>query len=81
MMPVLSFLLAVFVLFVASTILWFLSEKIEGKQVFKLHFGNILLVIVIGSISFLFWGWKSVVLVLGFFGVFWIIGSIVERLR
>jgi len=80
-MPVLSFLLAVFVLFVASTLLWFLSEMIEGKQKYVLHVGNVLLVTILGSILFLFWGWKSVVLVLSVFGGLWIIGSVVERLR
>ena len=80
-MYVVSFLLAVFILLVVSTVLYFLSEKIEGKQEFVFHFGNVLLVTVIGSVLFAFWGWKSVVLVLGVFGGLWIIGSIVERLR
>ena len=81
LIPVLSFLLAVVVLFVASSILWFLSEMIEGKQKFILHVGNVMLVTVLGSISFLFWGWISVVLVLVVFGGFWIIYSVMERRR
>jgi hypothetical protein len=78
-MHVLSFLLAVFVLLIASTLLWFLSEKMAGKQKFILHFGNILLVTVLGAIFFLFWGWNSVAIVLGVFGGLWIIGSVMER--
>ena len=81
LISVLSFLLAVVVLFVASSILWFLSETIEGKQKFILHVGNVMLVTVIGSISFLFWGWISVAVVLGVFGGLWIISSVLERLR
>lgn len=80
-MRILHFLLAVFVLFVASTLLWFLSEMIEGKQKFILHVGNVLLVTVLGSVSFIFWGWISVLLVLGVFGALWIISSVVRRLR
>ena len=79
MIAVLSFLLAVFVLFVASSILWCLSEKMAGKQEFILHCGNILLVTVLGAILFLFWGWKSVAIVLGVFGGLWMIGSVMER--
>ena len=80
-MRILYFLLAVFVLLVASTLLWFLSEMIEGKQKFILHFGNVLLVTVIGSVLFLFWGWISVLLVLGVIGGFWIISSVVQRFK
>ena len=80
-MRILHFLLAVLVLFVASTLLWFLSEMIEGKQKFILHVGNVLLVTVIGSVLFLFWGWISVLLVLGVIGGFWIISSMVQRFK
>ena len=80
-MRILYFLLAVFVLLVASTLLWFLSEMIEGKRKFVLHFGNVLLVTVIGSVLFLFWGWISVLLVLGVFGGFWIVSSVVQRFK
>ena len=80
-MRILHFLLAVLVLFVASTLLWFLSEMIEGKRKFILHIGNVLLVTVIGSVLFLFWGWISVLLVLGVIGGFWIISSMVQRFK
>ena len=80
-MRILYFLLAVLVLFVASTLLWFLSEMIEGKRKFVLHFGNVLLVTVLGSVLFLFWGWIAVLLVLGVIGGFWIISSLVQRLK
>ena len=73
-MSTVSFLLAVLVLIISATALWFISEMIEGKRSFELHFGNILLVTLIGSAVFPFWGWISVALVLGLFGTFWIIG-------
>jgi hypothetical protein len=80
-MSTVSFLLAVLVLIISSTALWFISEMIEGKQSFELHFGNILLVTLIGSAVFLFWGWISVALVLGLFGAFWIIAAVAQRFQ
>ena len=75
-MSTVSFLLAVLVLIISATALWFISEMIEGKQSFELHFGNILLVTLIGSAVFPFWGWISVALVLGLFGALWIVGAV-----
>ena len=80
-MSIVSFLLAVLVLIISSTALWFISEMIEGKQSFILHFGNILLVTLIGSVAFPFWGWISVLLVLVVFGSLWIIGAVARRLQ
>ena len=80
-MSTVSFLLAVLVLIISATALWFISEMIEGKRSFELHFGNILLVTLIGSAVFPFWGWISVALVLGLFGTFWIIGAVARRFQ
>jgi hypothetical protein len=73
--------LAGLVLFCGAATLWLVSEAIEGKREFILHFGNVMLVTMLGLILFPFWGWRSTAIVLGSFGVLWIIGATVARRR
>jgi hypothetical protein len=76
-----SFVLAGLALLGGAIVLWFVSEMIEGKQEFILHFGNVIFVTALGLILFPFWGWASTAIVLGCFAVLWFGGAIVERLR
>ena len=74
-------LLVIVVLFLGATLLWFISEMIEGKSEFILHFGNVMLVTIVGAVLFPFWGWKSTGWVLASFGGLWFLAGVAERLR
>ena len=54
---------------------------IEGKSEFILHFGNVMLVTIVGAVLFPFWGWKSTGWVLASFGGLWFLAGVAERLR
>ena len=77
----LSFVVAGLALLGGAIVLWFISEMIEGKEEFILHFGNVMFITVLGLILFPFWGWTSTAIVLGCFGVLWLGGAIAERHR
>ena len=79
MMTVLQFVLAVVVLALGASFLWLLSEEAAGNKEMILHFGNVLLVTVLGAVTFLYWGWMSVAVVLILFGGFWIISNLFRR--
>jgi hypothetical protein len=46
-----------------------------------LHFGNVVLVTLVGTGAFLVWGWTAVAVVLGTFGAWWIAFGLFERAR
>jgi hypothetical protein len=81
MMSILYFLAAVGVLICGSVFLWLLSEAIAGHDELMLHYGNVLLATVVGTVTYLFWGWTSVGIVLLVFGGMWTLGSLYERSR
>ena len=81
MMPILYFLAAVGVLIFGSVFLWLLSEAIAGNDDPILHYGNVLLATVVGTATYLYWGWISVGIVLLVFGGIWALGSLCERFR
>ena len=77
----LSSLLAVGTLLVGAAVLWIVSELLSGREEVSLHIGNVMLATVVGTILFAFWGWRSTAIVLGAFGLFWIVGGLFERYR
>lgn len=81
MMSILYFLAAVGVLICGAVFLWLLSEAIAGNDELMLHYGNVLLVTVVGTATYLYWGWISVGIVLLVFGGIWTLGSLYERFR
>jgi hypothetical protein len=76
MMSILYFLAAVGVLICGAVFLWLLSEAIAGNDELMLHYGNVLLVTVVGTATYLYWGWISVGIVLLVFGGIWTLGSL-----
>ena len=81
MMSILYFLAAVGVLIFGAVFLWLLSESIAGYDKLMLHYGNVLLAVVVGTASYLYWGWISVGIVLLVFGGIWMLGGLYERFR
>ena len=81
MMSILYFLAAVGVLICGAVFLWLLSEAIAGNDELMLHYGNVLLVTVVGTATYLYWGWISVGIVRLVFGGIWTLGSLYERFR
>ena len=80
-MTVLQFVPAVVVLALGASFLWLLSEEAAGNKEMILHFGNVLLVTVVGTAAFSIWGWVSVPIVLIVFGGMWIILGLFQRFR
>ena len=64
-MSVLSFAGALFVLALGAVLLNFGEQTLEGRESLFLHFGWLVLVVVIGGGLFPFWGWTSTACVLG----------------
>ena len=81
MMSILYFLAAVGVLIFGAVFLYLLSESIAGYDKLMLHYGNVLLAVVVGTASYLYWGWISVGIVLLVFGGIWMLGGLYERFR
>ena len=81
MITVLQFVFAVVVLALGASFLWLLSEEAAGSKDKILHFGNVTLVTVVGTITFFYWGWMSVAVVLILFGGSWIISGLFQRFR
>jgi hypothetical protein len=76
---VLSFLANVAVLVVGALVLSFVYEKVSGNESFSLPFANILIVVLVGSVLFWWFGWRSTFIVLAVYGVFCIVGGLVDR--
>jgi hypothetical protein len=81
MISIFYFLAAVGVLICGAIFLWLLSEAIAGNEEPILHYGNVLLATVVGTATYLYWGWISVGIVLLVFGGIWTLGSLYERFR
>jgi hypothetical protein len=81
MMSILYFLAAVGVLIFGAVFLWILSLSIAGYDKKLLHYGNVLLPVVVGTATYLYWGWISVGIVLLVFGGIWMPGGLWERFR
>ena len=64
-MGILSFVGAIFALFVGAVFLNFVSQSLEGRKQIFLHFGWVTLILVVGAALFPFWGWTSTGWVLG----------------
>lgn len=71
-----NFLGALVVLLVGGLILNFVSQALEGRTTYFLHFGFVTLIVVMGAAVFPFWGWASSAWVLGVMSV----GSLVPPL-
>jgi hypothetical protein len=76
---VLSLLANVAVLLVGALVLSVLYEAVAGNESFSLPFVNIIIVVLIGSVLFWWFGWRSTFIVLAVYGVFCIVGGLVER--
>ena len=64
-MDILNFLGALVVLLVGALILNFVSQGLEGRKTYFLHFGFVTMIVVAGASVFPFWGWASAAWVLG----------------
>jgi len=79
-MGILSFLGAVAVLLVAAVYLNFVSQALEGRKTYFLHFGVVIPIVAIGAGLFPFWGWTSTAWVLGVAAVLQLVPPLWERL-
>lgn len=74
-----SFLANVAALLVVAFVLSVVYENIAGNESFSLPFVNIIIVVLVGSVLFWWFGWRSTFVVLAIYGVFCIVGGLVER--
>lgn len=75
-----SFALLAVVLYVSAMLLWMFSQIAGPKgQTFSLDFISPLIVATVGMVTFAFWGWKSIGIVLGVFTGLWVISGLWER--
>jgi len=64
-MGILNFLGALASLLLGALILNFVSQGLEGRKTYFLHFGFVIVILVVGGAVFPFWGWPSTAWVLG----------------
>ena len=75
----LHFLLAVATLLIGSLFLSLVYEGVAGNESFSLPFAGIFLVVVVGSVLYYFFGFKSTVIVLGLYAAWAVVGGLIER--
>ena len=73
------FMISLVALLMGSLILSFLYELTAGNKKFSLPFLNIILVTVIGSALFPFFGFTSTVIILSIYGLWCVAGGLLER--
>ena len=57
------------------------SQSLEGRETFFLHFGWLVLIVVVGGALFPFWGWTSTAWVLGIATLWSVAPPLWARLR
>ncbi len=60
-----SILGGIFVLILGAMVTNFVSQSLEGRDRYFLHFGWVTLVVVAGAVASLVWGWVSTAWTLG----------------
>jgi hypothetical protein len=76
---VLHFFLALASLLIGSIILSIVYEGVAGNERFSLPFANIFLVVVVGSVLYFFFGFRSTIVVLGLYTVWAVVGGLIDR--
>lgn len=74
-----AFLLSVVVLWVGSMLLGFLGDLLTGQETVTLWGCTPILVVILGSALFPWWGWKSTLGILAIIATWTVIGAILER--
>ena len=59
MMWILNFFGALVTLMIGALILNFVSQGLEGRKTYFLHFGFVAMIVVIGAVAFPLWSWVS----------------------
>jgi len=78
-MDILSMLGALVSLLVGALILNFVSQGLEGRKTYFLHFGFVITILVVGAAVFPFWGWTSTAWVLGVAALWSILPALWQR--
>ena len=78
-MDIISTLGALLSLLVGALILNFVSQGLEGRKNYFLHFGFVTIILVVGAAVFPFWGWPSTVWVLGIAALWSILPALWQR--
>ena len=79
-MGILNFLGALVALLVGALILNFVSQALEGRKTYFLHFGYVTMILVVGAAFFPFLGWTSTAWVLGVMTVWSILPPLWQQL-
>ncbi len=66
-------------LLVGALILNFVSQALEGRKTYFLHFGFVIMILVVGVAVFPFWGWASTVWVLSIAALWSILPALWQR--
>jgi len=81
-MNIIGLALSVVCLFIGTCAIAVVSGLLEGRtEEINLHVGTAILVSIIGGVLFLFWGWMSTVVLMGFLTVWTVVGGVVARMR
>jgi hypothetical protein len=79
---VIGLALSLVCLFIGTCALAVVNALFEGKtEGGNLHVGTAILVSIIGGVLFLFWGWTSTLVLMGFLTVWTVVGGLAERKR
>ena len=76
---VLGFVANFAVLLVAALVLSVVYENIAGNETFSLPFVNIIVVVLVGSVLFWWFGWRSTFIVVGTYGAFCVVAGLLDR--
>ncbi len=79
-MALLNFLGALTALLIGALILNFVSQSLEGRTTYFLHFGYVIMIVVVGAGLFPLWGWASTAWVLGVTSVWSLLPPLWQRL-
>ena len=73
------FVLSIVALFFGTILLVLLSGVLAGRDPINLHIGTAFLVAGLGSLSYLFWGWRSTLVILAVLTLWELVGGLLER--
>jgi MFS family permease len=79
LLAVLGFLVTAVILATGATLFAVVYEGIAGNESFSLPFMSILGVAILGAILHLIWGWIAAAIVLGLYGVYCVVGGLLDR--
>ncbi len=75
-MAILDFLGALVALLVGAIFLNFAEQGLAGRKTYFLHFGFVMMLVVVGGTLFWFWGWTTTAWVLGV-AALWSLGPLI----